>query len=244
MKLRIAICDDDKIITDKLTEIIYSFQIEQDVDLYVEVFHDGVSLLKKYQKPNDFHILFMDIEMPMQNGIQTAATIRSTIDRNVITVFVSSYPKYMHDSFLAHPYHFLTKPFTREQIFELLKEILSDINESHTLYTIVDTNGHEETLNLRDIVFFESLNSKKELLCIHMLDRKIITKGIITSWENELSDYNFVICHRGYLVNLIHIHYFEKDRVILDNMEEVPVSRTLRKKLRDMYMNRVYISKL
>lgn len=242
MKLNIAICDDDKAIINRLTKCLSSFQIEQDIDLYIETFQNGQALIERYRNPKDFDILFLDIEMPMENGIQIAKTIRSKIDRHVIIVFVSNYPKYMRDSFAVHPYHFITKPFTQKQIFELLNEIICDINSRHTLYTIVDADEHEETLNLRDILFFESIDSKKQLLCLHLHDRTIFTKGIIATWEKVLADYNFVVCHRGFLINLIHIHYFESNKIVLDNNETVPVSRALRKHLRDIYLNKVFVS--
>ena len=244
MNIQIAICDDDKSIVQKLCEQLSRYQMNTDIDFTTDVFYNGKSLLNNFQKPNDYQVIFLDIEMPSCNGIELAKTIRNTIDRNVVTVFVSNYPQYMHDSFAVHPYHFITKPFTEEQIFELLDDIVSDINESHTMYAIIDTNNHEETINIRDILFFESINSKKELLKIHLSDRTIITKGIIATWEKRLSEHNFIVCHRGYLVNLIHIHFFELDKIILDNNEEIPVSRALRKQMRDIYLNRVFISKL
>lgn len=244
MKIHIAICDDDKSIAQKICDQLSRYQIYHDIDITTNVFDNGKSLLDNFQKPNDYQVIFLDIEMPSFNGIELAKTIRNTIDRNVITVFVSSYPKYMHDSFAVHPYHFITKPFTEEQIFELLDDIVSDINESHTMYAVIDTNNHEETINIRDIIFFESINSKRELLKIHLSGRTILTSGTISTWQKRLSEHNFIICHRGYLVNLIHIHFFESDKIILDNNEEIPVSRAMRKQLRDIYLNRVFISKL
>lgn len=52
MKLNIAICDDDKAIINRLTKLLSSFQIEQDIDLYIETFQNGQALIERYRNPN------------------------------------------------------------------------------------------------------------------------------------------------------------------------------------------------
>lgn len=243
MKLNIAICDDDNTMTSFLSSTILQYQVANNTDFQVDIFQNGKDLLERFQKPGDYHVVLLDIEMPVLNGIQVANVIKNMRDRNVLIVFISNYPKYMQDSFSVHPYHFLQKPITSQRIYQLLDEIVKHMLECHTLYTLINTEDVSETINIKDILYIETLDAKKKSLCFHFFNRTIITKGILSYWEQELSNYHFYPCHRGLLVNLFHIHYFESHNIILDNGEKVPMSRALEKKLRELYLNHVIVLK-
>lgn len=101
MNYRIAVCDDDPVFLEETTNLILNYQFEKDMNLTLSSFKSSQSLLTNFRHANDYHIVFLDIEMPEPNGIELASIIRSSIDRHVFIVFVSSYPEYMHDSFIT-----------------------------------------------------------------------------------------------------------------------------------------------
>ena len=85
MLYKIAICDDElnqiKIVSDYLTR----FSIKTDTEFQIERFTSGNELLKKYyNEKSPFDIIFLDMEMPGRNGIETAQEIRKLPDRNVL----------------------------------------------------------------------------------------------------------------------------------------------------------------
>ena len=105
MKLNIAICDDENYILTHTTSLIDIYQFQHlDTNLSVDCYTSGEALLKAYTQSRQYHIILLDIEMTGLNGIETARKIRNEIDRNVIIVFISSYPEYMQESFSVHPY--------------------------------------------------------------------------------------------------------------------------------------------
>ncbi len=119
MKLNIAICDDDNTMTSFLSSTILQYQVANNTDFQVDIFQNGKDLLERFQKPGDYHVVLLDIEMPVLNGIQVADVIKNMRDRNVLIIFISNYPKYMQDSFSVHPYHFLQKPITSQRVYQL-----------------------------------------------------------------------------------------------------------------------------
>lgn len=243
MILKIAMCDDDKNELSLLYSYLNTFQMMNNIDLQLASFCDGKSLLDIYTSPGKFHVVFLDVEMPGLNGIQTAELIRKMRDRRVMIVFVSNYPKYMQESFSVHPYYYMQKPISLEKVIHLMNNIIQDIEDEKVLRTLIQNDQSEETINLKDVLYIETADGKKELLQFHLLDRCINTRGIITKWEKELADYNFLLCHRGLLVNLVHIHFFDQSDLVLSNGERLPMSRKYERKLRDLYLNRVVILK-
>ena len=72
--MRILICDDDSSITQSLSQIIKVYFKKKKVNvLDIVTFNDGDSLLSD-KSPKD--IVFLDVEMPGLNGIETAKELR------------------------------------------------------------------------------------------------------------------------------------------------------------------------
>lgn len=88
--LRIAICDDDKILVTQIEEMLNRYLDKKMIDRYIEIFYDGASLERIYEKGDRFDIIYLDIEMSGKNGIEAAKSIRR-LDRDVLLIYVSSY---------------------------------------------------------------------------------------------------------------------------------------------------------
>lgn len=237
MKLNIAICDDEPNAGYHLSKIIENYSFSKGVDFQIDYFSDGKALLQRYQKSGDYHILLLDVEMPGLNGIRLAEIIRTTIDKRMIIVFISNYPQYMQDSFRVHPFHYITKPVTMNSVYDLMNHVIDEIEDRHVIYSLINSDLGEITINIKDILYIEVTDSKLGLLKFHFHDNSITTKGTLGYWNNELKNYNFYQCHRSILLNLAHIHYFIKHAIILDNGQQIPVSRASEKYLKDSYLN-------
>lgn len=237
MNLKIAVCDDNKKDREKLKSILLNYYFANNVELSVDLYTGGKELLKHYRNPEDYQIILLDIEMPEISGIQIAETIRTTIDKHVIIVFISNYPQYMQDSFRVRPFYYITKPYVSKDIFELMDNIIREIESSRIIYSMISTERGDVTINIRDVLYIEASDSRNNLLTFHFRDYELTTKGTIAHWQEQLNDYNFYQCYRSILVNLLHIHYFDKGNIILDNGCVVPVSRKKEKDLKTLFLN-------
>ena len=110
---RIAICDDDVKMRRLLCQAAEGYGAACEVD----EFSDGMELL---ECNTQYDILFLDIDMPRMNGIETAERIRRT-DRRVKIIYVTGYQDYMSRSFAVHPFSFLLKPVRREEIVRQIR---------------------------------------------------------------------------------------------------------------------------
>ena len=234
MLYKIAICDDElsqiKIISDYLTR----FSIKTDIEFHVERFSSGNDLLKKYyNEKSPFDIIFIDMEMPEQNGIETAKKIRSLPDRNVLIAFITSYPQYMQDSFDVQASQYLTKPVSYELFEEKLDKMLLYIGELETNITVISQKSGELILHLDDIVCIES--DKTANLVITTNKENIAVNGRLKDFESELSDKYFINIHRSCLANMKYIKKFNADSLEFSTGKTVPVSRRKLSEIKDAF---------
>lgn len=241
MTLNIAICDDDPKQFESLCHLLDICSFQFNIDLHIDTYTDAKALLAHYQESltSPYQLLLLDIEMPGENGIQLADTIKKRFDHRAIIVFVSNYPKYMQDSFSVHPYHFLQKPITESEMKKLISDVVQEYMKNLTLISVVDGYDREYTLNLKDVYYIEAKDSKAKELCFHMRDEQITVKGTISFWNTKLAETIFVICSRTVLVNLSHIHYLKDCSIILDNGDSIHISRRNKKMITDRYLDQV-----
>ncbi len=107
--IRIAICDDDNLVIEQITGYLKQMVTEVAGTQQLEIikFDRGTKLLENY--PENLDILFLDIQMPDMNGIETARNIRKK-DTCVAIVFITNYVKYAVEGYSVQAYNYLLKP--------------------------------------------------------------------------------------------------------------------------------------
>ena len=126
--LRIAICDDDKILVTQIEEMLNRYLDKKMIDRYIEIFYDGASLERIYEKGDRFDIIYLDIEMSGKNGIEAAKSIRR-LDRLVVAILVPAIftliLKDFFDLFMTNRYEGKVKQYTIWMLYFLLDTAIS-----------------------------------------------------------------------------------------------------------------------
>lgn len=239
IKIKIAVCDDTKKDMDILVDFLDDYAYKKKIDMEVETFLSGNDLIERYESNPAFDLLFFDVEMPVQSGIDVAHIVKTKFDNSVKVVFVSNYPKYMQDSFKVHPYHFLQKPVNEAMIEKLMDDFIRDYALSGTFVTVIDEFGKNFTVNIDDIYYIETFDAKKRMLTFVCKDRKIEARGVLNDWYDKLKDFAFHVLSRSTIVNLSHIHCISEEEILLDNGEKLWASRKYKKILLDNYLNQI-----
>lgn len=238
MNYKVAICDDDNTVTETINEYLLLYSFRYDVTFNVASFNNPADLLDTYTGSGTYNMVFLDVEMPGMTGIELAGHIRNIPDNNVFIIFISSYPEYMKDSFNVQAFQYLTKPISKQAFFMEMNRIHDYISKSDRTQIIVNTAYSEsEVIFADDIIYIENSDSKKKHVKIHTTSGHFTdSTGTIREFEDKLSITKyFDMPSRGFLANLKHIHYIKKNAIVMDNGDQLPLSRRNEKKIRDYF---------
>ncbi len=191
------------------------------------------------EKPD---IVFLDIEMPEETGIE----FLKRIDNNTFeTVFVTAYNEYAIKAFKLNAIDYILKPINKdylEKTLERLKVFLqARKNNSPTSTEIIskqDDNKDKTHLTLRygseihyvnfkDLSHLSSDGSYTNFYTAQS-EKAYLGSYNLKHYEDILPE-NFTRVHRGYIINEALVEHVEqkggKHYIILPNKIEVPISR-------------------
>ena len=113
--MRIAICDDHQECNDSVRHLLEIFFDENDVqDFQVTEYSSGVDLVAEFHS-HKFDFIFLDLHMPVMDGLETAHEIRRE-DLDVNILFATHMKDKMSMGYKYGAKGFLIKPITQQQI--------------------------------------------------------------------------------------------------------------------------------
>mgnify|MGYP001580935939 CR=1 FL=1 len=228
--IKIAICEDEKDQQELLKEHIYQIFKELSIKYKLEIFNSGEELLENYS--NDTDVILLDIQMGQINGMDTARKIR-TLDNKVEIIFITSLIEYALDGYEVRAYRYLIKPVKYENLKENIINCIKEIDIKNK-YIIVKEQGNLMKLDINEITYVEV---QKETITIHTLNKVYKINGTMTNIEKEIDCSRFFRCHKSFLVNLEHVKSIKQYVLVLENSEEVPVSRYRFKETKDKFFD-------
>lgn len=115
--ITIAICDDDNYICSQIEKYILNYSKTKNIKFDIEVFYSGESLTNFIMKEHSFDLIFLDIELITQTGVQLANKIRNEFDDySTKIVFITSKDGYEQELFDVQPLNFIKKPIDFEKL--------------------------------------------------------------------------------------------------------------------------------
>ena len=208
--MQIAICDDEvsmvQILEEKIKKLL--------PDAVIEKYLSGDELIASGSKPD---ILFLDIQMPGMDGMETAKVLRQD-NENMILIFVTAAEEYVFQAFDVGAFHYLVKPFSDEKFEEVVKRAVRSIekyseNQSDEKYMMVQSGGSHMKVFLKDIVYAEVYNRK---VIIHTRDTNIEYYGKLQELS-EIAGADFFRTHRAYLVHFKYVKKYDANCVTMEN---------------------------
>lgn len=225
-KLRIAICDDDNISLMTIRSLLLRMGDELKLSLEILEYPDGADLVENY--PTGLGILFLDIEMPFMNGLDTARAIRDR-DQQVILVFMSNYEKYAIHGYEFGAWRYLLKPVTWERFDRELRQPMKVLAQKQTDFLYIKNSDGVFSVSYDELCYAET-NYKKNVE-LHLNGRTLECYQTLTALEQQLTGHAFFRCHSGFLVNLSYVTHIGKESLTLRDKSEIPVSKHRRKDL-------------
>jgi len=218
--LNIAIVEDEQESSENLKGHLERFALEQKCDFSIKTYPDAIEFLHKYTPM--FSIVFMDIDLPFQNGMSAARELRE-LDKEISIVFTTKLPKYAIKGYSVDATDFVVKPINYKSFCFSMKHILKSVKSRQRNEFIIKSPSQLWRIDISDIYYIESIRHQV------IYETKF---GQITSWDSlkevvkRLPMERFSYSRVGILVNLQHVYAVDKDEVTLSNGAKLYLTRS------------------
>lgn len=231
--LKIAICDDDNYTCSEIEQIILNFEKTTIVEMDIEVFYTGESLVNYIKSEHKFDLIFLDIELGTTTGIEIGNMIRNEFDDYISKiVFITSKSGYEQQLFDVQPLNFIKKPIDHEKLKKCVNLAIKLSNIDNWAF---EYKKRSEVIKIdtKDILYFES---KRKQIKIMTYSGEDYFYGTLKGIREKLPK-TFVSPHGSFLINFDKVERITKEFVILKNGIEIPISQRKLKAIRSMLIN-------
>lgn len=232
--LKIALCDDNKLELDRIESHISQYKTQSKDEMYFETFLGPVELLAKISSGAFYDLIFLDVLMPVINGIDVA---REIFKHNKLTqiIFLTSSREFAADSYSVSALDYIIKPITDESLnramdkfFERYKKIKSDelvIREKSTISRIPLHNlSYVEVLDHHLIYHLSNGYTIRCRQSLNEIEDALIKNG------------KFVRTSRSFIVNMDYVLSIEPGNLVMEDGSRVAISRANFKAVSEAYL--------
>jgi len=205
--------------------------IEQTDELELSASFTDTTKAKDFIENNPVDLLFVDIQMPDETGLQFV----NNLSVKPIVIFTTAFSQYAVEGFNLDAVDYLVKPFEYERFLKAVNKakdlfeyrLNKEINEG---YLFVKYNYQWNKIFFKDIELIEALDDYIKIytgtkpMLIHMSMKMVLDK---------LPTQKFIRVHRSYIVPVNKINSWNKNSISVAN-KTIPVSYTYQKQLQDL----------
>ena len=199
---------------------------------------DLIQLLEKYSPD----LIFLDIQMPVMNGID----FLKTSHRLPMVIITTAYPSYALEGFQLDVMDYLVKPILFSRFFLAINKakdyhhllnrpaVAQDENAGLiTDYFFIKCGHKFERIYFRDILYVEAMQN---YVTIFTGKCKYITLLPLKNVEQNLNNQSFIRVHKSFIVSIPKIEAIENNEIILQSAR-IPISRHYRDQVIDRVVN-------
>jgi two-component system LytT family response regulator len=189
-----------------------------------------------YVTENKPDLVFLDVQMPELNGMEIINLIKNTGSKVILT---TAYTNYAIDGYEHDIVDYLLKPITLQRFMLSINKVKARIsNEKAALnsdfvalstYIFVKTEYRSQKVDLAAIRYIEGLG---DYVTVHTDTGKILSLDRMKNMEQLLPADRFIRIHKSFIVNINHINFIEKGRIII-NKEYLPVGEAYKEKVKE-----------
>lgn len=232
--IQIGFCDDDTAVLEQLQTLLAQYQTERGEEIGYTGFQTPLDLLAAIERGARFDILLLDVIMPGENGIDTAAEIR-TYDKNVKIIFLTETAEFAVQSYCVGAYFYQLKPIWAESLFQLLDSALEACAREKSHCLILRCKNGITRVELKDLEYCEVIHRTLQL---HLADGTVLESiGSLDELFRQLEPYgNFLRPHRSYLVNLDYVRTISANAITLSGGVEIPLPRGRHNEVKNAFL--------
>jgi DNA-binding LytR/AlgR family response regulator len=177
---------------------------------------------------NKVDLIFLDIRMPKLTGID----FLKTLAQKPQVIITSAFEEYALESFDLAVCDYLLKPFRFDRFLKAANRALENERKNRPVEAIksklnepqltIKSDKKHVVINLHELQYLESLGNYVKLWNESGF---LLTPKTLSSFEEQLSENDFVRVHKSYLINKKSVHYLEGNQIFLKSGQVIPVGK-------------------
>ena len=211
--LNIAIVEDDDREAKMLTDGLHRYAQEHKNSFSIQRFSDGVSFLCNEKQKYD--LIFMDVEMPIMDGLQTAAKLREK-DSQVVLVFVTKLFQYAVNGYEYDAADYIIKPIRYPSFSLKMEKIEKRCRRSTEKFLELKYSGGMKIVPQSSL---SNVALQGHRIIYHTYQGELTYYGNGKQIEDMLPEEDFFRCNSGYFVNLQRVTGMDGFTVFLGDTE-------------------------
>lgn len=178
----------------------------------------------EYLSQNEIDILFLDVEMPVNNGFELLDKL-PYLPKVILTTGKTDYA---YDAFQYHVIDYLKKPITYARFVKSIEKAVQSGNETqaHTAGEDFFIKAEGKLIRLRydEVLYIESVG---DYVKYFTSAKNYLTHSTLKAIEEKMDNNQFMKIHRSYIVNLRKIKDIQDNSVVIEG-KVIPISKSLK----------------
>jgi DNA-binding LytR/AlgR family response regulator len=193
---------------------------------------------------HEVDLIFLDIQMPVINGIEF---LKMTVHTPLV-IITTAYPSYALESFQLDVLDYLLKPITFDRFFKSVNkakdyhQLLTRSQEASDSskikqgedYFFIKCEYKYERIYYDDILYVQGLQN---YVTIYTRKGKYVTLLYLKNVEENLNRQSFIRVHKSYIVSVSKIEAIENNDILIQSAR-IPISRNYRDEVIDKVINK------
>lgn len=218
MNIRCISVDDEPLAREGIRIALSNYK---DFELIAE-FGDVDSTLSNL--PTNLDVIFIDIEMPRQDGFSLLSQWPGALP---LVVFVTAYDKYAIKAFENQALDYVLKPIDEQRFEKVIDRIRQQFHQRQISPSLKETEHLRKVINglkqklvaqeaeicvktdegyfqikLAELLYLEAVGDH---VCFHFNGKQLITRNTLKYYIAQLQEHNFYQVHKSFLVNAEHV---------------------------------------
>jgi len=173
---------------------------------------------KYLQLHTDIDVLFLDINMPQQTGLDFYKSLKNPPE----VIFTTAYPQYAVDGFEVNAVDYLLKPFAYERFITAVGKVLTKKSGApKTDFIILKENKSLHRVLINSILYVEAYG---DYVKVYTKNTTIITHSTFKKLIERLPK-TFLRVHKSFSINMDKLQQLSGNTILLDHYK-IPIGQT------------------
>ena len=232
--MTICYCEDESAQAKAFAIKIEQWAKNKNIAVHTDLYESAEEYLFKADQ-NTYDVIFLDISMRGQNGMELARQIREK-EKDVILVFVTSDASYVFAGYEVGAYRYLMKPVEAKKLWEILDYARAQKAAEEENYILVKKDSQSVRVNLRDVLYIEAQKHYVNLCWEN--EEPTTVKVVFAELLQEMQEKSdtFLATHRSYAVNIDKVVRIGRTECTLSDGSSIPVSRSFYKTVNEAFI--------